>query len=155
MSSKQTDILLGRGLGDLLFGMTREKVEEIMGKPDHQEIEEYDGARQDLWEYHAMRLNLTFDEAEDWRLVILSVSSDEYSIRDQQLIGLDMDELMDELNIMHFEDLEVEDASSEDQPNQKLISSDHHAINFWLNDGILEEIQWSPKISDDNTIRWP
>lgn len=158
MKKEHVEILPGVGLGQLKFGMSREEVQAILGEPDHQEVTHYgeDAEDQsDAWEYHPLRLDLSFEEAEGWRLVILSVSSEDYTLKGSSLIGLDMDELMEELDLLGIKDLEIEDMSSEDHPNQKLISSEELAINFWLHEDILEEIQWGPQFMDEETIKWP
>ena len=157
MDNMNINITPGTGLGDIKFGMLREQVEKILGKPDHQEISMYEDENEklDAWVYNDLSLDLSFEEAEDWRLVIISVSSDQYLLNGKSLIGLEMEELLDELNDEQIEDLEIEDLSSKEAPDQKLISSEEHGINFWVNDGILEEIQWSPRIAEDNTIVWP
>ncbi|WP_421765243.1 hypothetical protein [Ekhidna sp.] len=158
MEKENVEIIPGEGLGKLKFGMSRSEVENLLGKPDHQEITHYsddESDKSDAWEYHPLRLDLSFEEAEDWRLMILSVSSEDYLLKGSSLIGLDFDELMEELEVLKISDLEIEDLSSEDHPDQKLISSEALAINFWLHDNILEEIQWGPQFIDDNTINWP
>ncbi len=158
MKKEQVEILPGIGLGKLKFGMTRDEVQEILGKPNHQEVTHYgedESDQSDAWEYHPLRLDLSFEEAEDWRLVIISVSSEDYTFKGSSLIGLDIDELMEELDLLGISDLEIEDMSSEDNPEQKLISSDLLGLNFWLHKDILEEIQWGPQFIDDETIKWP
>jgi hypothetical protein len=158
MDKVHIDILPGIGLGKLKFGMSRDDVKAILGEPDHQETTHYgedESDQSDAWEYHPLRLDLSFEEAEDWRLMIISVSSEDYHLKGSSLIGLDMDELMEELEVLGIKDLEIEDLSSEDHPNQKLISSESLAINFWLHENILEEIQWGPQFIDDETIQWP
>ena len=87
--------------------------------------------------------------------MIISVSSEDYLFKGSSLIGLSLDELMEELEILGLKDLEIEDMSTEENPDQKLISSEELALNFWLYEDILEEIQWGPQFVDDNTIRWP
>lgn len=158
MEKAHIEIIPGEGLGKLKFGMSREEVKAILGEPDHQEVTHYGddiSDQSDAWEYHPLRLDLSFEEAEDWRLVIISVSSEDYQLKGSSLIGLDMDELMEELDMLGVKDLEIEDLSSEDHPDQKLISSEELALNFWIHQDILEEIQWGPQFIDDDTIKWP
>lgn len=158
MEKIQVEIVPGVGLGKLKFGMSRDEVKTILGEPDHQEITSYgddDSDQSDAWEYHPLRLDLSFEEAEDWRLTILSVSSEDYMFKGSSLIGLNQEELMEELDVLRVKDLEIEDMSSEDHPEQTLISSDELGMNFWLHKDILEEIQWGPLFEDENTIRWP
>ena len=106
-------------------------------------------------EYHPLRLDLSFEEAEDWRLTIFSVSSEDYQFKGSSLIGLNQEELMEELDVLGVKDLEIEDMSSEDHPEQVLISSEELGINFWLHQDICEEIQWGPLFEDEHTIKWP
>lgn len=157
MKKVQVEIIPGVGLGKLKFGMDRAEVKAILGEPDHQEITNYsdDEEKSDAWEYHPLRLDLSFEEAEDWRLTILSVSSEDYLFKGSSLIGLNQDELMEELELLGVKDLEIEDMSSDDHPAQLLISSEELGVNFWLHKNILEEIQWGPLFVDDNTIKWP
>ncbi|MEO9871253.1 hypothetical protein [Ekhidna sp.] len=158
MEKVNLDIKPGEGLGNIKFGMNRDEVERLLGKPDHQEVTHYgedESDQSDAWEYHPLRLDLSFEEVEGWRLMIISVSSEDYLLKGSSLIGLNQDELMEELEMLSIKDLEIEDLSSEDHPNQKLVSSEELAVNFWLHDNILEEIQWGPQFLDDDTIKWP
>jgi len=158
MEKIQVEILPGVGLGRLRFGMSREEVKGILGDPNHQEVTHYgedEADRSDAWEYHPLRLDLSFEEAEDWRLTIISVSLEDYHFKGSSLIGLDQEELMEELSLLGMNELEIEDLSSDDHPNQSLISSNEEGVNFWLHEGILEEIQWGPLFEDEHTIKWP
>lgn len=158
MEKIQVEIIPGVGLGKLKFGMSREEVKAILGEPDHQQITHYsddESDQSDAWEYHPLRLDLSFEEVEDWRLTIISVSSEDYHLKGSSLIGLDMEELMEELEVLRIDNLEIEDMSSEDHPEQTLIASEELGLNFWLHKNVCEEIQWGPLFIDDNTIKWP
>lgn len=159
MEKAHLDIRPGIGLGEVKFGMSREQVETLLGKPEAKEVvsysEEDEDEKSDSWEYHGLRIDLSFEEAEDWRLVIISVSSEQYLLNGKALIGSDQEELMTELAQLEITDLTVEDLSDEDNPNQKLISSELLGINFWLVEDTLQEIQWGPLFIDDDTIDWP
>ncbi|WP_420318700.1 hypothetical protein [Ekhidna sp.] len=158
MEKIQVDILPGIGLGKLKFGMSRDEVKSMLGEPNHQEITHYgddEEDKSDAWEYHPLRLDMSFEEAEDWRLTILSVSSEDYLFKGSSLIGLSQEELMEELDLHGIKDLEIEDLSSKDHPEQILIASEELGMNFWLHQDILEEIQWGPLFADENTIQWP
>lgn len=158
MEKQHTIIHPGIGLGEIKFGMSREEVEQLLGKPDFHEITSYSDEldeKSDSWEYHGLRLDLSFEEAEEWRLVIISVSSDDYILNNKQLVGSDMEELMAELTELDITDIEVEDLSTEENPDHILVSSEEHGINFWVSEDVVEEIQWGPFFVDDETIAWP
>lgn len=159
MSEKlHINILPGVGLGDIRFGMTRETIRGLLGEPNHQMIADFsenESHLNDAWEFHPLRMDLSFEEAEDWRLTIISVSSEDYLLHGSSLIGLELEELMDELELHGITDLEIEDVSDLDHTDQKLVSSAALEMNFWINEHICEEIQWGPFFKDENTIRWP
>lgn len=158
MEKTQLTILPGVGLGEVKFGMTREAVLSILGNPEAKEVVSYsdeEDEKSDSWEYQGLRVDLSFEEAEDWRLVIISVSSEDYLLNGKALIGSDQEELMTELAQLEISDLDIEDLSDEQNPNQKLVSSELLGINFWLVEDTLQEIQWAPLFIDDDTIDWP
>jgi hypothetical protein len=51
--------------------------------------------------------------------------------------------------------LNVEDCSDSDNEDHKVIEVDEKSINFWLTNGVCDEVQWSPLFIDDDTIKWP
>lgn len=158
MKKKQLDILPGVGLGEVKFGMSREEAASLLGEPQAKEVVSYsdeEDEKSDSWEYQDLRIDLSFEEAEDWRLVIISVSSEEYLLNGKTLIGSDQEELMTELAQLEISDLMVEDLSDEQNLNQQLISSELLGINFWLVEDTVQEIQWAPLFIDDDTIDWP
>ena len=153
-----SEIKPGIGLGQIKFGMSREEVKSLLGKPNEIIEEAYDEERKDRydsWEYHELYVDFTFDQENDWRLSGISVYSDEYLLFNEPLIGLDKVELMDQFTALQINDIEFEDMSSEEAPDHHLFSSDKTQINFWVDLNILIEIQWSPFYLDDETIKWP
>ena len=61
---------------------------------------------------------------------------------------------MKKLEAINLGTLILEDCSEHDD-DHKVIEVDEKSINFWLKDGVLDEIQWSPFFIDDDTINWP
>ena len=152
------DIKPGYGLGSLKFGMTRDEVKLLLGKPSFIDKYSYSDSDEDLtesWEYEELLLSLSFDEEEDWKLLLISVNSDFYELERISLIGLGENELLKKLETINLGKLNLEDSSEYDGQNQKVIEIDEKSINFWINDGVLDEIQWSPFFIDDDTIKWP
>jgi hypothetical protein len=153
------EIIIGQGLGPVKFGMTREQVESVLGEPD--EIEENVDIDEDLdeaseaWHYDDLEMSASFDIEDDWRLGMLATSSEDATLQGHTLIGLERNQLLETLQDMGFEDLVFEDWSDDEDPDRKLVQSDAAAMNFWLEDGVLSEIQWGPRYIDDETIDWP
>lgn len=148
----------GQGLGVLKFGLERNEVELILGKPDEIESYSYSKDEEDLtenWHYDDLDLSLGFDEEDYWRLATIAITSSEYSFKGISPIGFSKDELKNELKIKGIVDLEFEDWSSKESPSHELLSSDSLRINFWFDENRLSEVQWGPLFLDDETIHWP
>jgi hypothetical protein len=155
---KQLEIKPAIGLGDIKFGMTRDQVKKILGEPAEIEQLSYSDSDEDLtesWHYDDQDLSAGFDEDEDWRLVTLAISSQEYDISGKKLIGLNQEQLLAALAALKINDLETEDCSDDENPDSLLISSEEMGISFWLEDGMVSEIQWGPVITEEETILWP
>jgi len=164
MKEELKEIKSGIGLGNLKFGMTRDQVHALLGEPDEREVTEDIDDEGDLneqegqseaWHYDSLDLSMSFDEEDDWRLVILAVSSANYLLHGRSLIGLSMEELVDVLQDMDINDLEQGEWQIDDEHSQELISSLSMSMNFWIDEGELSDIQWGPHFSDEDTIQWP
>ena len=148
----------GFGLGSLKFGMTREEVALTLGEPSF--IDKYSHSEEpndatESWEYDELELSISFDEAENWKLMMISVTSDFYELEETSLVGLKEKKLLDELDEIDLGHLNLEDCSDSDNEDHKVIEVDEQSINFWLTNGICDEVQWSPLFIDDDTIKWP
>ena len=158
MKEALKEIKPGFGLGNLKFGMSRAEVKLILGEPSFIDKYSHSDSNEDLteaWEYDELKLSLSFDEEEDWKLIMISVSSDFYQLNSESLIGLSCEKLIKALENLNLGELNLEDCSEDDSEDQKVIEIDEKSINFWLNEGVLDEIQWSPLFIDDDTIKWP
>lgn len=158
MLNELKEIKPGYGLGSLKFGMTRADVKLMLGEPSF--IDKYSHSEEpndatEAWEYDELELSLSFDEAEGWKLMMMSVTSDFYELDGTSMIGLKEKKLLDELDEIDFGNLNVEDCSDAENEDHKVIEVDEKSINFWLTKGVCDEVQWSPLFIDDDTIKWP
>lgn len=153
------EIMPETGLGVVQFGMTREEVTAIMGKPSEVEAYNYeDGGDKDkteAWHYDDLELSLSFDEDQDWKLTSIAASGGDYTIDGRNLFGISKDELIIALKEMDIEDIEEDDWSDDEMPEHVLISAEDIGVNFWLDGGVVSEIQWSALYLDDDTVEWP
>ena len=158
MNKQLKNIIAGQGLGNLKFGLAREQVKQLLGEPDESETYSYTESEQDLtesWHYDELELSISFDEDEDWRLVTICISSDFYEFQHFNPVGMNKTELVAQLNKLEIRDLEYEDCSADESPNHELYSSDDLGMNFWIDEGIVTEVQWGPLLIDDENIDWP
>lgn len=158
MKEALKEIKPGYGLGVLKFGMSRAEVKLMLGEPSFIDKYSHSDSTNDLtesWEYDQLELSLSFDEEENWKLTMISVAADFYELGGNPLVGLTEENSIQELNLLEFEDLDLEDCSERDGEDHKVIEIEEKSINFWFIDGVLDEIQWSPFFIDDDTIDWP
>ncbi|MDF1549490.1 MAG: hypothetical protein P1P88_16815 [Bacteroidales bacterium] len=149
-------IILGKGIGNILLGMKKEQVENILGQPDDMEEIDYDDGEKSLtYYYYDLALDLTFESDDDDRLSFISVENDEFSIENKIKVGQSKDVVLKACKELAFGEPEIEDLSSEDIPNQELIALENENVNFWFTDDTLDEIQIGPFWKDDETPIWP
>ncbi len=148
MKENLKSINLGLGLGDILFGMSREAVRKILGNPteiDDNPFKEEMGHRTETWHYDALKVSLSFQEPLEWELDTISVTDAFYEINSQSLIGKSLMVVKTALEKMDITDLEMEDHSEGDDVKHTLLSSDSYLSNFWFDNDLLAEIQWGPE----------
>jgi hypothetical protein len=158
MKKQLKEIKLGIGLGPVRFGMTKAEVKLILGDPSNSETFSYSDSDEDLtecWDYQDLELTLNFDEEEDWRLTMISVTSKFYELQGVSLIGLNGEDLLAQLTKLNIGNVEIEDFSEEDVFDNELIEIEDKSLSFWLNDDVLDEIQWTPFFIDEDTLDWP
>ena len=158
MKKALIEIKPGQGLGVLKFGMIRSEVKILLGEPSFIDEYSHSDSVNDLtesWEYDDLALSLSFDEEENWRLTMMSVTADFYELEGESLIGLNEEKIQQVLTSLKFKDVALEDCSEIEGENHKVIEIEEKSINFWFIDGVLDEIQWSPLFIDDDTIQWP
>ncbi|MBP8792729.1 MAG: hypothetical protein KBH29_06080 [Lutibacter sp.] len=155
MKKELKDIKPGIGLGNLKFGMSRAEVKLMLGEPTFVDKYSHSDSDEDLtesWEYEELELSMSFDEDEDWKLTMMSVTAKHYQLEGISLIGLKEKYLLQKLETLDLGSLDLEETEID---GQKVIEVEEQSINFWLMDGELDEIQWSPLFEDDDTIIWP
>ncbi|MBK8349645.1 MAG: hypothetical protein IPL08_19330 [Saprospiraceae bacterium] len=160
MKKEIREIKPGSGLGLLKFGMTRDEVKKIAGKPD--EVENLPGFEEEVndelesWHYDEHEFSLVFDADYDWRLVSIAVSDPFFTFHGKALVGMEKKETMDFLDSLGIEISNVEDVSDEENPNLELIESDEAGIMVWFADGEVIEVQILPDVEEDGeTLIWP
>lgn len=157
MTNFKNEIKPGKGINTILFGSSREQLNQLLGNPTEKELynasEDEDYQTED-WHYDDLETSFSFDEEDAWRLTTIATSSPEATINGEKLIGLTMNEVLSKVENMNFGENYLEDLS-EDNENQKLISFLAVGLNFWFENDTLSEIQWNVLWSDEDTPDWP
>ena len=90
MSFSYLDIKSGEGLGDIKFGLTRQEVEALLGKPEEKEtynVNDDTDYKTESWHYDEYEIALSFVMFDEWRLVSITCSFEESLLFGQEVIG--------------------------------------------------------------------
>lgn len=154
----EKNILPGKGLEDLRFGMTKEQVTEQFGKPDETETYKLEGEEEynvEAWHYDILEMSLTFEEEFDYRLTSIAASSDEFTIEDGIAIGKDKERIIDMMQEVDWLPLEFEkEGQPSDENDFDTITVSDKNVHFWFDADILSEIQWSVYWDEDESPIW-
>ncbi len=160
MQKNIKEIIPGSGLGAIKFGMTRDEVIKIAGKPD--DVENLPGFEEEIsdtlesWHYDEYEFSLVFDADYEWRLVSIAVSDPYFTYNGVSIVGMDKQDVMDMLEKNNIEISGMEDVSDEENPNLELVESDEEGIMIWFENGEAIEIQILPDVEEDGeTLIWP
>lgn len=137
---KLTDIKPLLGLGEIEFGFTRNQVKAIIGEPSEVDTFKYDEDEEDelteSWHYDEKEVSFSFEEVEDWRLVNIAISAEDFKLDGKKIIGLKKKALLEILNNMDFRTINEDDENN-------VISIIESQINFWFDSGEVAEVQWN------------
>ncbi len=160
MQKNIKEIIPGVGIGDIKFGMSREEVRKIAGKPD--DIENLPGFEEEIsdtlesWHYDEYEFSLVFDADYDWKMVSVAVSDPFFTFHGKSIVGMDKQDVMDLLEQNNIEISSIEDVSDEENPDLELIESENDGLMIWLEDGEVIEMQILPDVEEDGeTVIWP
>lgn len=160
MKKEIKEIKLGVGLGTLKFGMTRDEVKNLIGRPDEIEnlpgFEEVVNEELESWHYDEQEFSLVFDADYDWRLVSIAISDPYFTFHGKSLVGMSKQETIDFLQAHDIVVSNEEDVSDEENPGLTLIESDDAGIMVWFADEEVIEVQILPDVEEDGeTLIWP
>ena len=152
------DIILGQGLGKVLFGFTREQITHILGEPSEVEQMEADkeSGAMEAWHYDEQHLSLSFEEDCNWKLTSITSASPEILFEGLDLIGLSQGEVMEQMEVFNLGEFDLEDLSAEILPNPTIAANADFSLNLFFDNAVLTEIQWGPFWDDESEMPlWP
>ena len=157
MKENLKEIRIGKGLGTLTFGNTRQQVKAMLGEPT--DIEKYslsdtDDDSTESWHYDELDLSLSFDEENDWKLSSIAVSNEEYTLEGISLIGRKKPDVLAEFEKRQWGAPEEDEEIREDDPNNCLMHIDKSSMSLWFENDELTELQIGPFYKNDG-ILWP
>jgi len=149
------EINIGRGLNNILFGISRDTFKKQLGEPT--EIDNYNAGDDDeylteAWHYDNFEISASFDEEDDWRLTTLSTSSPIAKLNGKNVIGMTVTQIEELIAPLQLGDIEMEEMEEENQLLMSIVAS---SLNFWFEEGKLSEVQWGVLWKDEDTPKWP
>src|SRR5690606_11376192 len=107
------EIKLNIGIGDLKFGFRRFQIEEVIGRPDLELVDEDDDNRVILV-YNRLNLRLTLYRSEEMKMGYIECSNPLLTFQSQRLIGEDINYIKEQVFLMDSNEWEVENFHSFD-----------------------------------------
>ena len=144
MKEELRDIKIGEGLGIIKFGITRDKLKELLGDPTEIEMGSFGDSTEEtteFWHYDHLQMSAIFEKEDNWKLSTIAVSSPEYLLNGKKLIGEKREAVIEA--VKDLGKMEFEDYSTNENPDHKLIIIHDVNLSLWLDQGVLTEIQWN------------
>jgi hypothetical protein len=145
-------INIGKGLGSLTFGASREQVLALLGEPSERDkytLSELDNDETEAWHYDDLDLSLSFDEENNWRLSSIAVSSDDYTLDGEALIGKNKTEVVDFFVSKGYDTIEEDEEVKRDSGDNCLLHVDKASVSLWFENEELTEMQIGPYFNTD------
>ncbi len=150
------EIVLGRGIGEILFGLPKKEFVEILGEPD--EVEQPEDPEKSDWEsycYNSIKCSFSFDPDHEGRLVEIVIENGYFHIGKKIRVGLRKEDILNLGVELKFGKGVIESMKTDEFPTHELFSYDQVGLHLWLDDGIISSIQISPLLNDEKLIIWP
>ncbi|WP_296079576.1 hypothetical protein [uncultured Eubacterium sp.] len=141
------NVEIGKGLSNIIFGMTENEVIATLGKPDRV-IAGIDDNKEFL--YNLFKLKLIFDSEEGNRLYSIEVFKKEVTFLSTEVIGMSFDELLSFMKKNGYEDYEVDSYDYFDT-----VYFDDCSTYFTLEFNEVTSFDFSPLFKNDDEIIWP
>jgi hypothetical protein len=150
------EIVLGRGIGAIIFGMTKEELVYILGDPDETyHPEDPDKMTWETLGYDSINCTFSFDPGQEERLVEIRIENSFFHIGHKIKIGTTKEDLLYHGKEFALGDYSIRDDSDEELISHELISFEQAGLNVWIDDGIISGIQILPWITKDGKMIWP
>ncbi len=141
----------GRGFGDILFGISKEKLVELLDKPDALDKSVEGDDICEHYYYDDLDIAFTFSSAEGNKLLVITIGNPQYLIAEKLHTGMEMEEALTEIEKLKWEAPEIEEV----EEDNLIFSFGETGVDVWFEDGILTGFQLTPQWKNDEEIDWP
>lgn len=138
---------IGIGYGEILFGMTKNDVNKILGNPDKIITARDDGVE---WIYNNLKIKLFFGHEENERLYSIEVFDKKANYLSHTIIGMSVK------NFRQFMELKGYTFEYESYDYFETLYCDSLNTTFTIEFGEISSFEFSPLFDeDDDTLLWP
>ena len=143
------DVIPHQGIDQVLLGCSRAEITEALGVPERTALDHHDdGAVSEIWTYRMLRLELSFDSDNDYRLSHITSYHPYTLVRGFNPIGLTGKLLM--MKFPHL-DLDVEVSKDEKYYTDRVLD-----LTFGIARGKVVSVTVFPQYDDSGEqILWP
>lgn len=141
----------GRGIGNILFGIGKKRLVELLDEPDALDTTNEEGDICEHYYYDDLDVAFTFSSAEKDRLLVITIGNPQCFVADVLQTGMDMSDALEEIKKLAWEEPVIEKIDTDDL----IYSYGDTGVDIWFEDGILTGFQLSPQWKDEDIIDWP
>jgi hypothetical protein len=141
----------GKGIGNILFGIDKSRLIELLGEPDALDENEEDGEICEHYYYDDLDIAFTYSSAEGDRLLVITIGNPQYLVADKLFTGMDMHEALKAIEELGWEEPQIERV----EKDNLIYAYGDTGVDVWFEDGLLTGFQMTPQWKDDDTIAWP
>lgn len=146
-------IELGKGIGELRFGLTMAQVKQALGEPEEVEKSaEDDNFEHQAWNYLDKGYSLYFDQEDDYRLSCIETDRADLMLYGTRIIGRSLKEVraLMAANGYHTASEEALDAG------ERQLSYESEMIDFYFVDDELVVINFGVFVDQSSLdVKWP
>lgn len=149
------EIYLGKGTGDIIFGLTENELESIVGSPDNIEVQEYGEDSTREYTYKKKNLSCSFSSEDEYRLSSIDLISSVFTLNGYSIVGSSLNEI---LRIFEKEGLKtptIDSISNEVENNHLMLYYADEGLTLSFINYICDSFSMSPFWKNDEEILWP
>lgn len=144
-------VIPGKGLGNILFGISKERLVELLDEPDAFDENNEEGDICQHYYYDDLDIAFTFSSIEGNKLLVITIGNPQYLIAEKLHTGMEMEEALSMIETLNWDAPEIEESDEDDL----IFSFEEIGVDIWFEDGILTGFQLSPQWKNDTEIDWP
>jgi hypothetical protein len=144
-------IIPGKGFGHILFGISKDRLVELLGEPDELDGADEDGETIEQYYYDDLDAAFTFSSLECNKLLVITIGDPQYIVAGQLHTGMEMKEALQSVSELDWEQPDIETV----EKDNLIYRYDKTGVEIWFEDGVLTGFQLTPQWKDEDTIAWP